>query len=316
MFVLQMHDLLQTPYCSLHSHKQDMSLMKTDSVGWLPNVIVSLRAFKSAVHKLLNDHGGQMPLLSFMDCYKCCIFNDSNNNSISVNSLTTPANFNSITSSVNRATSMYGKDLSYQLVIDNENGVSLEHLITCAQDVQIQLNEGFYKQLQWENDKSKPHTLQSRSSFNKQRTTSASSLDLNSLADQFDQYEASLDETLEDSQKKLNQFGHEVVELFKGVPKCIIPMSRFNNEYHKKYGRQCRVADYGFTKLYELLEAIPHILQILDSEYEKKLTLTHRIQVRRFSNDLIKVLKTYSSKVIGLNFLIIFYLFLFVALYS
>jgi len=292
----EMHDLLQTPYCSLHSHKQDMSLMKTDSVGWLPNVIVSLRAFKSAVHKLLNDHGGQMPLLSFMDCYKCCIFNDSNNNSISVNSLTTPANFNSITSSVNRATSMYGKDLSYQLVIDNENGVSLEHLITCAQDVQIQLNEGFYKQLQWENDKSKPHTLQSRSSFNKQRTTSASSLDLNSLADQFDQYEASLDETLEDSQKKLNQFGHEVVELFKGVPKCIIPMSRFNNEYHKKYGRQCRVADYGFTKLYELLEAIPHILQILDSEYEKKLTLTHRIQVRRFSNDLIKVLKTYSSK--------------------
>lgn len=57
-------------------------------IGWLPNVIVSLRTFKSAVHKLLNDHGGQMPLLSFMDCYKCCIFNgDSLGNSHRSNQL-------------------------------------------------------------------------------------------------------------------------------------------------------------------------------------------------------------------------------------
>jgi len=157
-----MHDLLQTPYCSLHSQKQEISLTKTDpSTGWLPNVIVSLRAFKSAVHKLLNDHGGQMPLLSFMDCYKCCIFNDNNNNNITVNNmLLSNSNSSNSSSNINRSSNGHGKDLSYQLFIDNENGVSLEHLITCAQDVQIQLNEGFYKQLQWENDKSKPHTLQ------------------------------------------------------------------------------------------------------------------------------------------------------------
>lgn len=72
-------------------------------------------------------------------------------------------------------------------------------------------------------------------------------------------------------------------------------MSKFNNEYHKKYGRQCRVADYGFTKLYELLESIPHIVQIIDGEFEKKITLTHRVQVKRFSNDLLKVLKTHKQ---------------------
>jgi len=291
-----MQDLLLTPYCSLHSQKQDVNGSKEmNTNGWLPNVIVSLRTFKSAVHKLLNDHGGQMPLLSFMDCYKCCIFNDSTNNN----------NINNLVYSNHRSNS-HVKDLSYQLIIDNENGVSLEHLITCAHDVQIQLNEGFYKQLQWENDKSKPHFLQSRNSMNKQKSTSMSSLELNpshfssaTAADQFVDYNNEnnlLDETLDESQRKINQFTHEIVELFKNVPRCIIPLSKFNHEYHKKYGKQCRVADYGFTKLYDLLESIPHVLQILDSEYEKKLTLSHRIQVRRFSTDLIKVLKSYNSK--------------------
>lgn len=55
------------------------------------------------------------------------------------------------------------------------------------------------------------------------------------------------------------------------------------------------MADYGFTKLYELLESIPHIVQIVDGEFEKKLTLTHRVQVKRFSNDLLKVLKTHKQ---------------------
>ena len=109
-------------------------------------------------------------------------------------------------------------------------------------------------------------------------------------------FELAEDAQGEESQRKINQFSHECVELFKGVPRCTIPLSKFNNEYHKKYGKQCRVADYGYTKLYELLESLPHILQVLDSEFEKKLTLTHRVQVRRFSNDLLKVLKSHATK--------------------
>ena len=76
-------------------------------------------------------------------------------------------------------------------------------------------------------------------------------------------------------------------------------MSNFTTEYHKKYGRQLRLADYDsnlYQNLKELLESIPHILQILDSQYDKKLTLTHRVQVRRFSNDLKKVLKSHPTK--------------------
>lgn len=316
-------NLRQSPFCNLHSQKTDFnyhihsgsltggsalssssSSSSSTAIGWLPNVIVSLRTFKSAVHKLLNDHGGQMPLLSFMDCYKCCIFNENSmannhrgNNNLNQSNGVHSAQSNNGSSNNNSNTS---SDLSYQLIIDNENGVSLEHLITCAQDVQIQYNQGFFKQLQWENDKSKPINLQSRNST----TASKNRYDIirydsKSANDQSENYCNDLDESIEDSQRKLNQFSHEVVELFKEKPKCIIQMSNFTTEYHKKYGRQLRLADYDsnlYQNLKELLESIPHILQILDSQYDKKLTLTHRVQVRRFSNDLIKVLKSHPTK--------------------
>ncbi len=184
-------------------------------LGWLPNVIVSLRTFKSAVHKLLNDHGGQMPLLSFMDCYKCCIFNEnslSSNTQRGLNNMSINMTSNPVT---NNSNSLNGSnDLSYQLVIDNENGVSLEHLITCAQDVQIQYNQSFFKQLQWENDKSKPINLQSRNSASAVAAVKSrhhSNLESNQFSESYD-----FDESVEDSQRKLNQFSHEVVELFKG----------------------------------------------------------------------------------------------------
>lgn len=107
-------------------------------------------------------------------------------------------------------------DLSYQLIIDNENGVSLEHLITCAQDVQIQYNQGFFKQLQWENDKSKPINLQSRNSTNvSQKTRSQETRSINEQNSE--SYCNDFEESIEESQRKLNQFSHEVVELFKGM---------------------------------------------------------------------------------------------------
>jgi len=302
----EMQELLHTPYCSLHSlqKQNDTSLIgkggmngmqgsapSSQNISWLPNVIVSLRTFKSAVHKLLNDHGGQMPLLSFLDCYKCCIYNESSMSRSSSSS----TGFNHQQNANTEKSHMPNKSTAspYQLIIDNENGVPLEHLITCAQDVQIQFNQGFFKQLQWENDKTKPMNFQGRNLLNKKVPTC---LNTDKIELDFHAAYDGEDSLLEESQRKINQFCHEVVELFKGVSKCIIPLSKFNNEYHKKYGKQCRVADYGYTKLYELLESIPHILQVVDGEFEKKLTLTHRVQVRRFSNDIIKVLKGNPSK--------------------
>lgn len=94
----------------------------------------------------------------------------------------------------------------------------------------------------------------------------------------------------------LFQFSKEVVELLKHSTKCRLPFTRFVPAYHHHFGRQVRVADYGYLKLIELFEAISHVLEILGATENKTLTLTHRSQVKRFGQDLLKVLKSQASK--------------------
>ena len=60
----------------------------------------------------------------------------------------------------------------------------------------------------------------------------------------------------------LSQFSRDVVELLKHSPQCRMPFSKFIPTYHHHFGRQCRVADYGYTKLMELFDAIPHVVQV------------------------------------------------------
>ena len=60
----------------------------------------------------------------------------------------------------------------------------------------------------------------------------------------------------------LFQFSKEVVELLKHSNKCRLPFTRFVPAYHHHFGRQVRVADYGYLKLIELFEAISHVLEV------------------------------------------------------
>ncbi|XP_030847360.1 meiosis regulator and mRNA stability factor 1-like [Strongylocentrotus purpuratus] len=99
----------------------------------------------------------------------------------------------------------------------------------------------------------------------------------------------------------LFQFSKEVVELLKHSTKCRLPFTRFVPAYHHHFGRQVRVADYGYLKLIELFEAISHVLEILGATENKTLTLTHRAQVKRFGQDLLKVLKSQASKKVVIN---------------
>lgn len=115
-------------------------------------------------------------------------------------------------------------------------------------------------------------------------------------------------------------------------------MSKFIPSYHHHFAKQCRVSDYGYSKLLELLEAVPHVLQVLGvkritlfkknfllilivivllySTYcvlncifrqilglgtKRLLTLTHRAQVKRFTQDLLKLLKFQASKQVAIK---------------
>ncbi|XP_023231609.1 meiosis regulator and mRNA stability factor 1-like, partial [Centruroides sculpturatus] len=106
---------------------------------------------------------------------------------------------------------------------------------------------------------------------------------------------------------QLALFSREMIDLLKSQPKCSIPFNKFIPAYHHHFGRQCRVADYGFTKLIDLLEAVPHSVQILGQGQNRILILTHRAQIKRFSSDLLRILKSRASKQVTLKELPVIY---------
>lgn len=83
----------------------------------------------------------------------------------------------------------------------------------------------------------------------------------------------------------------------------MIPFSKFVPAYHNHYGRQCCVYQFGYTKLIELLESIPHVVQIIGdgTTNNRYITLTHREQIKRFASDLIKVVKSQPGKKLKLS---------------
>lgn len=79
---------------------------------------------------------------------------------------------------------------------------------------------------------------------------------------------------------ELSLFSRELVDLLKTTHRCQLSFSRFIPAYHHHFGRQCRVADYGFTKLIELFEALPHTVQVsfFSAHYSKSLKKIPKFQ--------------------------------------
>ncbi|NWX08104.1 MARF1 factor, partial [Caloenas nicobarica] len=155
-----------------------------------------------------------------------------------------------------------------EMVPEGQGGVPLEHLITCVPGVNIATAQNGIKVIKWIHNKPPPPTtdpwlLRSKSPV---------------------------------GNPQLIQFSREVIDLLKSQPSCVIPVSKFIPTYHHHFAKQCRVSDYGYSKLMELLEAVPHVLQILGMGSKRLLTLTHRAQVKRFTQDLLKLLKSQASK--------------------
>ncbi|XP_028279401.1 meiosis regulator and mRNA stability factor 1 isoform X2 [Parambassis ranga] len=154
-----------------------------------------------------------------------------------------------------------------------EGGVPLEHLITCVPSITIVTAQNGFKVIKWIHNKppapnSEPWVQRCKSPV---------------------------------GNPQLIQFSREIIDLLKNQPSCIMPISKFIPSYHHHFAKQCRVSDYGFSKLLELLEAVPHVLQILGMGTKRLLTLTHRAQVKRFTQDLLKLLKFQASKQVAIK---------------
>ncbi|KAJ9585358.1 hypothetical protein L9F63_002855, partial [Diploptera punctata] len=155
----------------------------------------------------------------------------------------------------------------------DETGVPLEHLVSCLPGIEIYQGVGCVKYLRWLKSKANGDSHSDECL----RCVSPS------LATQ------------------LALFSRELVDLLKTAPHCQLMFNRFIPAYHHHFGRQCRVADYGFTKLIDLMDALPHIVQVMGEGNKRVITLSHRAQVRRFTSDLLRVLKSQASKQIILS---------------
>ncbi|XP_018371437.1 PREDICTED: meiosis arrest female protein 1 homolog isoform X4 [Trachymyrmex cornetzi] len=152
-----------------------------------------------------------------------------------------------------------------------EKGVPLEHLVSCLSCVELRQDIGSVKYIVWIGKKD---------------------------------HENNHDETKCVSPPLANQlalFSRELVDLLKTAKHCQLPFNRFIPAYHHHFGRQCRVADYGFTKLIDLLEALTYTVQVMGEGNKRVVTLSHRAQVRRFTSDLLRVLKSKASKQVALS---------------
>ncbi|XP_052455021.1 meiosis regulator and mRNA stability factor 1 isoform X2 [Carassius gibelio] len=149
-----------------------------------------------------------------------------------------------------------------------EGSVPLEHLITCIPGVTIVTAQNGFKIIKWIHNKPPPPNADPWLQRSKSPV----------------------------GNPQLIQFSREMVDLMKNQPSCLVPITKFIPAYHHHFAKQCRVSDYGYSKLLELLEAVPHVLQILGLGSKRLLTLTHRAQIKRFTQDLLKLLKFQASK--------------------
>ena len=102
---------------------------------------------------------------------------------------------------------------------------------------------------------------------------------------------------------QLITFSKEVVDLLRMAPACRLPLYKFLPSYQLMFGKQCRVEDYGYTKLNDLLDSLPHVVQTLGEGARASNTISHATQVERFTNDLLKVLKLQPEKQVLLSHL-------------
>ncbi|XP_059145129.1 meiosis regulator and mRNA stability factor 1-like isoform X3 [Physella acuta] len=147
-----------------------------------------------------------------------------------------------------------------------DGGIPLEHVISCVPGVEITVSKIGVKVIQFQENREQFYDMMKGSAW-----------------------------------QELGKISREVMELLRQQPTCTMPVSRFIPAYHHYFGRQCRVADYGYTKLQELFEAIPHAIQVLGTGDRKAITLSPRAQLKRFTTDILKVVKAQATKQIMLE---------------
>lgn len=255
--------------CSIHAPSNEGEGWAEKEAGTqLPSVSVSLAILGPNLKRVLKDHQGSAPLYTILHCYNA------------------NADFD-------------------PLEEDSIDGVPLEHLVSAVKGVQIVSNSSGIKSIVLVSPEEELNNSQSvHSSFglnhpnNTNHPLGASGMPPTSLGGLPGGPNNLGHLTLTN---QLNQLSRYLVDLLKSQKGTKILFQRFIPAYHHQFGTQLRVADYGYTKLKDLLEALPNVIQIIGEGSKSVITLTHRHQVKRFQSDLLKILKGQPNKQVALS---------------
>ncbi|XP_054289728.1 meiosis regulator and mRNA stability factor 1-like [Macrosteles quadrilineatus] len=84
--------------------------------------------------------------------------------------------------------------------------------------------------------------------------------------------------------RRLELLVTQIIELLSKEANFKMDFAKFCPAYHKHFGTQCKLSDYGFSKLAELFEAIPKTVTIEeDKETGRQVSLTHPERLRVLS---------------------------------
>lgn len=96
--------------------------------------------------------------------------------------------------------------------------------------------------------------------------------------------------------EKTSIFAGEAVELLRSAPQYSVLFRKFVRSYHYYFGYQCRLSDYGFSKLTELLEAINGVVEMEQiSEENRRIFLSSKIALRVFSEQIQEIIKCFTE---------------------
>jgi meiosis arrest female protein 1 len=120
-------------------------------------------------------------------------------------------------------------------------------------------------------------------------------IQVSKIRDETDEYILSLQKRRQTNVEieKTSIFASEVVELLRNAPQFSILFRKFVRSYHYYFGYQCKLSDYGFLRLAELLEALSGVVE-MDStnEENRKIFLSRKVALRIFSEQIQEIIKT------------------------
>lgn len=108
-------------------------------------------------------------------------------------------------------------------------------------------------------------------------------------------------------------FAGEVVEMLRKAPQYSVLFRKFVRLYHYHFGYQCKLSEYGFLKLSDLMEAISGVIEVINfllvcsllihliiqiepnNDENRKLYLSKKVAHRVFSDQVHDIIETSKS---------------------